>query len=454
MSIQDTAVTMKEARFDLHELFFSITDLNSTILSGNETFVRISGYHKEELIGHYHNVIRHQDMPKIIFKVFWDYIQAGKPIVAYVKNKTKEGGYYWVLSVVFPLNEKYISIRVKPNTQIFSSIRELYFRLLMAETKLDSKASEELLFELLHNLGYRDYDHFMNEVLLSELLERKELLSQKQVTEDECSIGTSENKEIQSLCETSSELLKKYATWFERIDLFSKIKSEFEEKGEVLRSLARDIVFLSLNASVASYKLETNGETFGVLASDIRTNAKDNDILIEKIHEQTQSLTHSLNDIIFLISYISLQMEMITYFIRELLTNNDTTLYWNIETLLELVSTYNAKLTKQPYQIDKSVKQISVYLEELDQQVMYLGYVQVYGIIESARTADDKLGFGEIFSQLKNLIAKTSEEVLYMKKITDNFLKDNERGFNELEIIQNMLNRFQEQSVTLVQKGV
>jgi PAS domain S-box-containing protein len=91
-----------EAAFGVHEIFFSITEHDSTILSGNEVFVQISGYTKEELTGRYHNLVRHPDMPRILFKTLWEYLQAEKPIVAYVKNRTKEGDYYWVLAAVFP----------------------------------------------------------------------------------------------------------------------------------------------------------------------------------------------------------------------------------------------------------------------------------------------------------------------------------------------------------------
>ena len=172
-----TAMTLKEAKFDINELFFSITDQDSTIRSGNEVFIRISGYKKDELIGSFHNIIRHPDMPKILFKTFWEYLQAGKPIVAYVKNKTKEGGYYWVLAVVFPLNDRYVSIRIKPNSKLFAAAKELYFKLLMAETKDTVEASATLFPQLLSELGYTSYDHFMSEVLLQELQERQNIIS-------------------------------------------------------------------------------------------------------------------------------------------------------------------------------------------------------------------------------------------------------------------------------------
>lgn len=441
MNNLDTAILMKETRFDLDELFFSITKHDSTILSGNETFVRISGYEKDEIIGRFHNIIRHQDMPRVVFKTFWDYLQAGKPVVAYVKNKTKEGAYYWVFALVFPLKDQYVSIRIKPSTAIFNAVRELYFRLLMAESKMDMKESESLLLKLLNELGYRDYDHFMNEALLAELLERKSLLLEAKSDQESSDTQHSYSSRIRPLYDVSKSLLDEYAKWFEKIDAFMKVKSMFEEKGMMLRTLARDIVLLSLNASVASYKLDTNGETFGVLASDIRTNAKENDILIAKLHSTSQDLTESLNEIIFFVSYVSLQMEMVTYFIKEMMEDTSDSLDDSVETLYELVSLYNQKLMELPYTFDKLIKRSIVYLEELDQQVMYLGYVQVYGIIESARCSEDRLGFGEIFSQLKALINKTSEEIVLMKKMAEGFFIDNNKLIKESKDIQMMLDR-------------
>jgi aerotaxis receptor len=435
----DTAIVMKEAKFDLHELFFSITKHDSTIIFGNETFLRISGYEKEEIIGKFHNIIRHEDMPRVVFKKLWEYIESNKPVVAYVKNKTKEGGYYWVLAVVFPLNSQYISIRIKPNTQFFSIVKEVYLELLAAEKELNMDESENLLVQLLKNLGFSDYDHFMNEVLLAELLERKKLLSSSEVKED-----TYNNSEttFKSLYDDSKILLQEYGKWFARIESFKEIKSIFEEKGVILREQARDIVLLSLNASIASYKLDRGGETFGVLSSDIRKNAKENEELIEKVHLITQNLSESLSEIMFSVSYISLQMETVTHFIKELLENTDEEINSNVETLYKLVSEYHEKVMKLPSVIDKKIKNTISYLEELELQFMYFGYIQVYGVIESARLDDDRLGFFGIFSQLKSMITKTSDEIFIMKNVAENFYVENKNLINESKKDDLFLDKF------------
>lgn len=437
----------KEAKFESDELFFSITDGASTILSGNDVFVRISGYKKEELIGRYHNIIRHPDMPRVVFKMLWEYIQNDKPIVAYVKNQTKEGQYYWVLAVVFPFDDKYVSIRIKPTSAIFDIVRELYFKLLMAENEGGMEASEPMLFELLSTLGYGSYDDFMSDALLSELSEHKKYLFQKDQEAKICpEIHTQIGLKLKGMLEYAQTLMHRYERWFEKIEMYKEMKIVFDEKGQVLRSLARDIVFLSLNASVASYKVESGGETFGVLASDVRVNAKENDMLIGNIHTLVQSLTDTLNELIFTVSALNIQIEAVSYFLFETLQCHvqavSSELKENIDFLISLVSQYNEKLIALQLKMDCFIQESAKYLDQLERQVMYLGYIQVYGIIEAASSNNESVGFGGIFSQLKGLIAKTSEEITVMQKTGNNFHADNLALMSEANTIGGLLKQF------------
>lgn len=448
MENRGCAITMKEAKFESNELFFSITDHASTILSGNEVFVRISGYSKDELIGQFHNIIRHPDMPRVVFKTFWDRLKEDKPVVAYVKNRTKEGGFYWVLAAVFPMNGQYVSIRIKPNSSIFAVVRDLYTQLSTAESQGAMDASEPLLNALLNDLGFDDYEHFMSRALLVELVERKK----GKGSSESGSTGSNEtdsalSRQLTSLLLISQLLMKRYDQWFEKIDLFNDVKTLFEEKGIKLRHLARDIVFLSLNASVASYKVATGGETFGVLASDIRINAKENDTLIGHIHRLALSLSETLNEMIFTVSAIQIQLEMVTYFLSETLFHNEITsteeLGNNLETLVGLVLFYTDRLNTLQHHMNSNIQDSLKHLDQLEQQVMYLGYIQVYGIIEAASNNDETIGFGGIFAQLKDLIRNTSEEIVSMQKMGKNFYSENQNLMSEAYRIALVINQMQ-----------
>jgi len=441
----------KEAKFENDELFFSITDRTSTILTGNEVFVRISGYKKEELIGQYHNIIRHPDMPRVVFKVLWDHINNDKPVVAYVKNKTKEGGYYWVLAAVFPLNDKFISIRIKPNSPIFAAVRELYCKLLMAESSGGMEAGLPMLTDLLAELGYNSYDDFMSDALLSELGEHKKFLTGIDQDSKVCpEIHTQLGRKLKLLLEYSQILMHRYERWFEKIDMYKQVKIVFDEKGQELRHLARDIVFLSLNASVASYKVESGGETFGVLASDVRINAKENDALIGHIHTLVQSLTDTLNELISTVSALNIQIEAVSYFLFETLQCHvqsvSSELKENIEFLINLVSLYNEKLVALQLKMDCFIQESGTYLDRLERQVMYLGYIQVYGIIEAASNHDETVGFGGIFSQLKGLIGKMSEEITVMQNMGHNFHAENQNLMGEAGEIGSLLKQVRTES--------
>ncbi|HOI83121.1 MAG TPA: PAS domain-containing protein [Campylobacterales bacterium] len=84
-------------------LIVSHTDLRGIITYANDTFQDISGYNGAELIGKPHNILRHPDMPSSLFENLWDTIKNGRMWSGYVKNKTKNGGYYWVYAQVSSL---------------------------------------------------------------------------------------------------------------------------------------------------------------------------------------------------------------------------------------------------------------------------------------------------------------------------------------------------------------
>lgn len=451
-TIRSSAVTT-EAKFDINELFFSITNTDSTILSGNEVFVRISGYRREELIGKYHNVVRHPDMPRIVFKLLWDYLNAGKPIVAYVKNKTKEGGYYWVLAAVFPLHDHYISIRIKPTTELFTAAKELYVNLLTAERKGGMEESGTIIPDLLDGLGYEDYNHFMSAALLQELQERQKLVSLPSSGDVAIESDTLLSRQLKSAQGYTKRLMQEYDAWFAKINMFIHVKSMFEEKSLVLREVAREIVFLSLNASVSSYKIASGGETFGILASDIRINAKENDSLIGQIDTLVHSLTDSLNAIIFSISGIRLQTETLIYFIKELLCENCNVqrdeLGDNMDLLVALVEEYSGKSNTLQSQIDRQLQEILKYLDQLEQQMMYLGYIQVYGMIEAAGYRNEAVSFDGIFLQLKTLIHQTSQEIDVMQKMGKSFYTENRLLMEKSQEIGILLNRLRENMVAI-----
>ena len=89
-----------ELSFNENEIIVSKTDLKGRITYGNEVFIKLSGYEERELLGKPHNIVRHPQMPKCIFKLLWERIQSGEEIFAYVVNQAKNGDHYWVFANV------------------------------------------------------------------------------------------------------------------------------------------------------------------------------------------------------------------------------------------------------------------------------------------------------------------------------------------------------------------
>lgn len=157
---------MQELTFDEHELIVSKTDTHGKITYGNELFLALAGYQEDEIIGAPHNIVRHPDMPRIIFKLLWDTIKSGKEIYAYVVNKSKNGDHYWVLANVTPSYDKsgsvvgYYSVRRKPSDKALNIIKPLYQKLLAAERSGGIEASQKIINDLIANNGGH-YDEFI-----------------------------------------------------------------------------------------------------------------------------------------------------------------------------------------------------------------------------------------------------------------------------------------------------
>ena len=110
---------------------FSRTDLNGTITFVNADFIEASGFSEEELIGQPHNIVRHPSMPSAAYADMWSYLKAGRSWTGIVKNRRKDGSYYWVMSNTSPMWENgavvgYASVRMKPPASLLTTVRAAY----------------------------------------------------------------------------------------------------------------------------------------------------------------------------------------------------------------------------------------------------------------------------------------------------------------------------------------
>ncbi|MBM4180630.1 MAG: Tar ligand binding domain-containing protein, partial [Betaproteobacteria bacterium] len=124
-------VTGVERQMRDGETIVSTTDTRGVITHVNDTFVAISGFTRDELMGAPQNIVRNPDMPAAAFKDLWDTIQAGRPWVGLVKNRCKNGDHYWVEAHVTPIRQSgqitgYLSVRYKPGRDQIAQAETLY----------------------------------------------------------------------------------------------------------------------------------------------------------------------------------------------------------------------------------------------------------------------------------------------------------------------------------------
>jgi PAS domain S-box-containing protein len=124
-------VTEIETPYPDGRLIVSRTDPVGIITQVNQSFVDMSGYSEDELLGEPHHILRHPDMPPAAFKDLWDTVKQGVKWHGYVKNLRKDGGYYWVMATVIPNIRNgnvigYTSVRRKPARRKVEECIRLY----------------------------------------------------------------------------------------------------------------------------------------------------------------------------------------------------------------------------------------------------------------------------------------------------------------------------------------
>jgi PAS domain S-box-containing protein len=155
--------TGKERVMREDDFIISKTDPAGRITYGNRIFIEYSGYSEEELLGKQHNIVRHPDMPRSVFKLLWDHIAQKKEVFAYVKNMARDGSFYWVFANVTASLDAagnivgYYSVRRKPRASGIAAVTPLYRAMLAAEQRAGTRdaiaAGTQVLVDLLTEKG-------------------------------------------------------------------------------------------------------------------------------------------------------------------------------------------------------------------------------------------------------------------------------------------------------------
>ncbi|MDO6427564.1 PAS domain-containing methyl-accepting chemotaxis protein [Thalassotalea sp. 1_MG-2023] len=138
-----------EVHFANNEQLVSITDLQGDIIYANEEFCRVAGYTLDELTGQHHNIVRHPSMPQAAFADLWKKLKNGEPWRGIIKNRCKNGDFYWVDAYVTPLIQNgkitgYQSVRVKPTPEQVQRAQHVYAQLNDQKSVIDFHSNTKL----------------------------------------------------------------------------------------------------------------------------------------------------------------------------------------------------------------------------------------------------------------------------------------------------------------------
>nr|BFD58066.1 hypothetical protein CKG001_01730 [Bdellovibrio sp. CKG001] len=408
-----------EADFALHELFFSKTDFKGLIQTGNKVFLRVSEYQEEEILRRPHNIIRHPDMPRCVFKLFWSFLKEGKPICAYVKNRSKNGRFYWVFAMAFPMPDGYLSIRLKPSTALMCEIQTVYADLLhKEEAGVSLEQATEYLLKALLEKGFSSYEDFMNKALLAEMKSRDGLLTLSQ--ENLAPAINTDSGLLEGLLRASRACTETARKAFNLADQLSERTGALKTKSRAIDELCREVQMVTTNLTISAAKLGEVGKPLGVVSNNLEKLAED--ILSNTLDfEKTFTSFHqSAAEMYLAIGVSRFQIEMMNHLLEETLYREDAQasiseeqeqmLIQNCDLLKQLISSNFATVLNTAKELTKENKSLIRSVSMLSKVTAGMDVICVVGKIEMSRVK-------ELSSSLEALLGDMEELTESFKKI-------------------------------------
>jgi PAS domain S-box-containing protein len=376
-----------EEPFSIDQIIFSRTDKRGVIQSGNEVLRRLSGYSWERLIGAPHRVLRHPDTPKVVFAMLWRVIQQDKPMVAYIKNKSAHGGWYWVLSVVVPCEGGYFSARIKPSSPLFTQVKSIYAELGAAEAaqSLSPDATERLLLGRLADLGFGSYPAFMCGALEQELAAR------------DAALGRSNAVQARSLSTITAGL------------------KATEEKQKALLLEFDELQSIPTNMRIIASRLEPSGGPISAISDNYKFASTEISRRLEAFagsdSNLCQTMSHSVADALFMTSVARLLAEVPKLFAKE--DHSQTPIdFANEQALLAAVElSFRNQARAAMLAAEQVSGELNLASSEIRRMMLGLDTIRVMGRVESGRLGSSGVGLSSTVDQLDLRHAAISDQL-------------------------------------------
>ncbi|MDG0817820.1 PAS domain-containing protein [Bdellovibrio svalbardensis] len=406
-----TGANENEAKFNADELFYSKTDFRGIIQSGNSVFVRVSEYPEEELLKRPHNVIRHPDMPRAVFALFWDFLKNQKVVAAYVKNKSKMGKYYWVFAMAFPMSDGYLSIRLKPSSPLFAQVKKVYEKMsaIEIETSAMEASSQYLHRTLAEELGFASYEEFMRGALEAELRSRDLALG---VQDKGLQVKWIADEVLRNVTYASQNCMDSVRTGFEVSSQFLVNMDGLLSQSQHIMKTCESVKMVTTNLTVASAKLGEPGKPLGVVAANLDKLTGEIAQCTKDLDEALKSFRQSAEDMCFTFGSSRFQIEMMDHLIRERVlqagdlgaqsqTDSEKLIFLERLALLNILIVQNFKKVQETsLALTSSSRSLLHTCKRLSQTTAGMDVIRVVGKIEMARVDEVT---GVLASRLKDV---------------------------------------------------
>jgi PAS domain S-box-containing protein len=416
--------TGRESTFRVDDLFFSRTDAKGRILSGNEVFVRVSGYTREELLGAPHNMVRHPAMPRSIFALMWDRLAAGLQISAYTVNLAADGSHYWVLASVRPVTGGYLSIRQKPcHPEMFAAAQAIYVNVLDAERAAEATgasiaeivaAGTARLGELLTAAGFADYEAFMGQLLPVEVAARAELM---RAAEEKFKAAGRPDRRRTAL--GGAELGREYARVSEallalvqRIDMFESHSAQLADQSAYVRGLARKIYLFSLQTALLGHQLGERAAGVSAVAELVKDGVGGILAAADPLTALIDRIRTTLGALAYSVAASKLEVDALRVFVTELIGGQspDPVLLDDLRLLAEGISDDVRTLSRLLGELRDLMPELRVPLGRLDRLLLEMDALTFNGRVECSRI-DDRADAVKLFAQIRGLVREAGERL-------------------------------------------
>lgn len=389
-------MTESESPFNVNELFFSRTDARGIILGGNSVFVRVSEFSTEELINKPHNIIRHPEMPKAVFKLLWSYLLTGKSIVAYVKNRSKSGKYYWVLAYATPISNGFLSIRLKPTSKLFNLIPILYREMLTLESRPQGvNQATEFLLSQLKTLGLESYDDFMSLAVTEEMNSRDHLLVPDRLDHSH------HGEEIQN----ANRLLTLFKSVVTSASHLSEVIQQFRSEAVSVIDRCSQLGHLAINMAAGSERLGAQGVTLNVVSSKFNEwgqSVRDSAVKFEHPVQRILELSKQMR---FTAATARYACEMYRMFLMETAKDSSSQTVQENKHILSMKAIQLAtEGLKVGNQFGDLSRQVSRGLESLAVSLTALEIIRLTGKIETSRILEGQEKIGTHIQEMQALL--------------------------------------------------